>query len=72
MTFPNPRSLNVNDLHAWFGAIMPCGLEGIGVTSLEQELGAAPAMNLVEDVMMDVVAEVFQLELEWRQALSLE
>jgi lipoyl(octanoyl) transferase len=65
-------SLNVRNLNAWFGAIVPCGLQGTGVTSLEQELGAAPAMNLVEDVVMDVLAELFHLHLEPREALSLE
>ena len=32
-------AMNVRDLSAWFGLIVPCGLAEYGVTSVEQELG---------------------------------
>ncbi len=37
-------ALNVTNDLAWFGAIVPCGLHGLGVTSMACELPAAPAM----------------------------
>lgn len=35
-------ALNVADLRQWFRLIVPCGLAGYDVTSLEQELGYVP------------------------------
>lgn len=35
-------ALNVADLSAWFELIVPCGLHGLGVTSLENELAELP------------------------------
>ena len=53
-------ALNVSvDLDA-FGLIVPCGLVGRGVTSLGQELGAAPAAQEVEDRLVDHCAAVLQ------------
>jgi lipoyl(octanoyl) transferase len=40
-------ALNVADQRAWFDLIVPCGLHSLGVTSLQQELGAAPPMQLL-------------------------
>ncbi len=42
-----------------FRLIVPCGLEGRGVTSLQRLLGAAPARPAVEAVVASTFAEVF-------------
>jgi lipoyl(octanoyl) transferase len=41
-------ALNVRDLRAGFAAIVPCGLAGTGVSSLEQCTGVVPALADVE------------------------
>ena len=41
-------ALNVRDLRDAFAAIVPCGLAGTGVTSLEQLTGTVPAIADVE------------------------
>jgi len=46
-------ALNVADLRAEFSAIVPCGLAGIGVTSLEEAIGQCPAMADVEALVID-------------------
>ena len=52
-------ALNVADLRAEFAAIVPCGLAGVGVTSLEQLTGRRPAMAEVEAVVVDEFQRVF-------------
>ena len=52
-------ALNVADLRAEFAAIVPCGLAGIGVTSLEQATGRCPAMADVEALVLDEFRPVF-------------
>jgi lipoyl(octanoyl) transferase len=52
-------ALNVADLRAEFAAIVPCGLAGIGVTSLEQALGHRPAMLDVENRVIEEFQRVF-------------
>ena len=52
-------ALNVADLRAEFAAIVPCGLAGIGVTSLEQATGRCPAMADVEALVLDEFRRVF-------------
>ncbi len=44
-------ALNVADMRGAFSAIVPCGLEGTGVTSLEQATGACPALPEVARVV---------------------
>jgi len=48
-------ALNVRDLRHAFAAIVPCGLVGTGVTSLEQLTGRAPALGDVEERTIDAV-----------------
>ncbi len=52
-------ALNVADLRREFAAIVPCGLAGIEVTSLEQATGACPAMADVEALVIDEFLRVF-------------
>ncbi len=52
-------ALNVADLRGDFAAIVPCGLAGIGVTSLEEALGECPAMADVEALVIDELQRVF-------------
>lgn len=52
-------ALNVADLREDFAAIVPCGLAGIGVTSLAQATGECPAMADVEALVIDEFLRVF-------------
>jgi lipoate-protein ligase B len=52
-------ALNVADLGREFASIVPCGLAGMGVTSLAAETGAEPALAVVEDVVIEEFAAVF-------------
>jgi len=52
-------ALNIADLRADFAAIVPCGLAGVGVTSLEQATGQCPAMADVEQLVIDEFRRVF-------------
>ena len=55
-------AFNVSPKLSDFQGIIPCGLNGVGVTSLEQLLGKAPAM---EDVISSVIRhfrEVFRYD----------
>jgi lipoyl(octanoyl) transferase len=52
-------ALNVADLRADFAAIVPCGLAGIGVTSLAEATGSCPAMADVEALVIDEFQRVF-------------
>ena len=52
-------ALNVADLRAAFAAIVPCGLAGTGVTSLEQVSGRRPAMDEVEATVVAAFGDVF-------------
>jgi lipoyl(octanoyl) transferase len=52
-------ALNVADLRAEFAAIVPCGLAGIGVTSLAETTGSCPAMADVEALVVDEFQRIF-------------
>ena len=56
-------ALNVTTDLSYFSHIVPCGLPDVDVTSLERELGAAPAMSDVADAVIEAFAAVFQIEL---------
>ncbi|NXW77052.1 LIP2M Octanoyltransferase, partial [Hirundo rustica] len=47
----------------WFDHIVPCGLEGKGVTSLSHELGQHVAVNHVLEPFLDSFQEVFDCTL---------
>ncbi len=58
-------AINVScDLRA-FDRIVPCGIEGRGVTSMAEEMGAeaCPSLPEVEDALLASFAEVFGVEL---------
>ena len=52
-------ALNVADLREEFAAIVPCGLAGIGVTSLAEATGEQSAMADVEALVVDEFQRVF-------------
>jgi lipoyl(octanoyl) transferase len=57
-------ALNVaNDL-SWFNAIVPCGLHGLGVTSMERELADAPPMRDVMNAAASAFAEAFEADVQ--------
>ena len=53
-------ALNVNTDMAYFQNIIPCGIKGKQVTSLEQELQRKIPMEEVKDKLKKHFAEVFQ------------
>ena len=52
-------ALNVNTDLSYFQRIVPCGLAWADVTSMEQELGAAPSMTEVREKFLHHFAELF-------------
>ena len=57
-------ALNVaNDL-AWFNAIVPCGLHGLGVISMQRELGTEPSMGDVMEAAVAAFAEAYQAKVQ--------
>jgi len=55
-------ALNVAPALEDFSLILPCGIEEAGVTSLEAELGRAPAWDAVEAALVRAYAEVWESE----------
>jgi len=53
-------ALNVHDVSSWFRLIVPCGIIGCGVTSLEQELGLTPEPGYVRRVTADACKSTFR------------
>ena len=58
-------ALNVCPDLAYFGHIVPCGIQDRGVTSLTRLPGRAVSLEEVARVCADAFADVFGLELEW-------
>jgi lipoyl(octanoyl) transferase len=56
-------ALNVSTDLEWFDLIVPCGIADAGVTSMEWLLGSAPPQHEVEDVLIDVFAQTFEVAL---------
>ena len=54
-------ALNVHPNLDYFGYIVPCGLVGKPVTSLQKELGFEVDIEAVKDVMQKAFSSVFQL-----------
>lgn len=55
-------ALNVSNDLTWFNAIVPCGLHGLGVTSMARDLGTAPLMGDVMAAAAAAFAEVYQTD----------
>ncbi len=55
-------AINVTTDLTWFNAIVPCGLHGLGVTSMTRELGDAPPMDDVMAEAATAFAEVYQTD----------
>jgi lipoate-protein ligase B len=53
-------ALNVSTDLRYFDLIVPCGLSGRGVTSLEKILGKTPAMEKVKRVVVEKMKEAFE------------
>lgn len=47
-----------NDLRI-FDSIVPCGLQGVEMTSLEKEVGAAPTMEKIKELIGTLLRETF-------------
>jgi lipoyl(octanoyl) transferase len=56
-------ALNVNTDLRWFGEMIPCGIPGCEVTTLEREAGRPIPMALVRDVLAGNLARALGLRL---------
>jgi lipoate-protein ligase B len=65
-------AFNVNTLLEPFSWINPCGLKGIGVTSLERELGRALPIEDVQRVLKLNIESVFQVKLALTKLAAVE
>ncbi len=59
-------ALNVSPDLSRFDAIVPCGLAGVTVTSLERELGFAPSLEAAEDALIRAFESLFACQLRTR------
>ncbi len=62
-------ALNVNTDLSYFNHIIPCGIAGKQVTSLEKELGKKINIEEVKNKLKDHFADIFQVE--WRSEVLL-
>ena len=56
-------ALNVSTDLRWFDAIRPCGIEGVRMTSLSQELGQSIGIDQAAEAVPTAFSEVFGLRL---------
>lgn len=56
-------AFNVNANLAYFGNIIPCGIEDKAVTSLEKELGQKLDLDEVKDKVKRHIADLFGMEI---------
>lgn len=57
-------ALNVSTDLSYFDLIVPCGLRGVAMTSLQKELGTAPPLEEVAERAAQYFAEDFGMKLE--------
>ncbi len=55
-------ALNVNTNLEYFGYIIPCGLKGKGVTSIQKELGRPIDLDEVKNLIKMELVNVFGME----------
>ncbi len=65
-------ALNVNTDLSYFRWIVPCGLQGKGVTSLEKLLGRGLEVNAVAERVIERFGDVFNLEMQISQESKVE
>ncbi|MEX2372449.1 MAG: lipoyl(octanoyl) transferase LipB [Dehalococcoidia bacterium] len=63
-------ALNVAPDLAWFDAIVPCGIAGAGVTSIERVTGGAPSMDAAVEAVRAAFEARFGLRLDASSALE--
>ena len=57
-------AFNVNADLAYFGNIVPCGIDDKDVTSMERELGHKVDVEAVKAKLRSHLAELFKMELQ--------
>jgi lipoyl(octanoyl) transferase len=60
-------ALNVSTDLAFFDLIVPCGISGVTMTSIERETGRSVPMEEVEHAVADAFGRVFHLAIEPRE-----
>jgi len=63
-------ALNVNTDLSYFNNIIPCGIQGKSVTSLQNELGRQVEMNDVLEIVLKEFEEVFNTKIKKSEALN--
>jgi len=59
-------ALNVSTDLAFFDLIVPCGIVGVSMTSIERETGRRVAMEEVEQAVAEAFGQIFALEIDSR------
>lgn len=57
-------ALNCNTDLSWFDHIVPCGIEGKGVTSLSKETGKIHTVDTIIPLFLKYFTEVFECKCE--------
>ncbi len=55
-------AFNINTNLDYFGYIVPCGIQGKSVTSLEKELGRKIDIDEVHEILKREFSNVFEME----------
>ncbi len=63
-------ALNVNTDLNYFNNIIPCGIQGKSVTSLQNELGRQVEMNKVHEIVLKEFEEVFNIKIKKSAVLN--
>ncbi|MDE3075349.1 MAG: lipoyl(octanoyl) transferase LipB, partial [Chloroflexota bacterium] len=63
-------ALNVTTDMSYFRHIIPCGILGKGVTSLERLISPAPSMSAVQSRLAAEFGELFEREMVWPTAAA--
>jgi lipoyl(octanoyl) transferase len=62
-------ALNADSDLDYFGMIVPCGIQGKGVTSISTELGRKVGVNEVVEPLAHHFAKLYDTNVEWRDTL---